>query len=214
MEREHGIYSAERLVTYIDAIFAIALTLLIIEIHLPEATGEDGLLSMLGHEWPKFVSFIISFMIISVVWFNHHTMFHYIKRVDHAMLVMNTLLMLNIIVIPFCSSVLGEFAAEGGTDAKVSALIYGGWITLGGIPFNLIWNYALKHDRLLHEGCDRNALLGIKKHYNRGPVIYLLVTLLSLIDAWAGIIGFAVLILLYFMPATLWIRKKRKGGAV
>jgi uncharacterized membrane protein len=195
------------MIMYIDAIFAIALTLLVIEIHVPVVGHGESLLSALGHEWPKFASFLISFMIISIVWFNHHTMFHYIRKVDHRMILFNMLLMMNVVAIPFCSSVLGEYVAEGGWNATLSALIYGGWIMLGGIPFNLIWNYALKNDRLLEEGYDREAMLQIKKHFNRGPVIYFFVTLLALIHPWLSVTGFAFLTLLYFLPLTLFIRR-------
>lgn len=212
IKREHGIYSAERMVTYIDAIFAIALTLLVIEIKIPENAHGDNLIVLLWREWPKFISFFISFMIISVVWFNHHTMFHYIKKIDHTLIMLNTLLMLNVIAIPFCSSILGDFADAGDDNAKIAALLYGGWITLGGIPFNLIWSYALKHRELLHDGCDMDDLLNMKKHFNRGPYMYLLVTLLALLNAWVSILGFALLIVLYFLPATLWIRKEKRGN--
>jgi uncharacterized membrane protein len=213
VEKEHGIYSASRMVAYCDAVFAIALTLLVIEIKLPESAHTDILLLTLWHEWPQFVSFLISFMIISVVWFNHHTMFHYIAKVDHSLLMRNMFLMLNVIVIPFCSSLLGEYAAEGNQNAKLAAIIYGGWITLGGIPFNSIWSYAIKQERFIDPGFDRSDLLHIKKHFIRGPYLYLVVTLLALINAWLSVLGFAVLILLYFLPATRWIRKASKEEA-
>jgi len=199
------------MVAYFDAIFAIALTLLVIEIRIPEHSQHENLLIILGHEWPKFISFLISFMIISVVWFNHHTMFHYIKKIDHTLILLNMVLLLNVIAIPFCSSILGEFAEAGDENSRIAALVYGGWITLGGIPFNLIWNYALKHRELLHDGCDMDDLFNMKKHFFRGPFLYLFVTLLALLNAWVSILGFAFLIILYFLPATLWIRKEKRG---
>jgi uncharacterized membrane protein len=214
VDKEHGIYSASRVVAYCDAIFAIALTLLVIEIRLPESVHSESLWTALWQEWPKFVSFLISFMIISVIWFNHHTMFHYIEKVDHSLLMRNTFLMLNVIVIPFCSSLLGEYAAGGDQNAKIAAIIYGGWITLGGIPFNSIWSYAIKQERLIDPAFDRSELLHIKKHFIRGPYLYFLVTLLALINAWLSVLGFAVLILLYFLPATRWIRKASKEEEV
>lgn len=211
MEKEHGIYSSERMVAYCDAIYAIATTLLIFQIRVPDRAQDKNLLLQLWHEWPEFVSFLISFMIISVVWFNHHTMFHYIKSVDHTLTIENLLLMLDVIVIPLCSSLLGEYAAGGYQNAKIATLIYGGWITLGGIPFNLIWNHALRHRHLLHDGFNEHDLHNIRRHYSRGPILYLAVTLLSFINAWLSICGFAVLILLYFVPATRWLRT-RTGG--
>ncbi|MCH5586128.1 DUF1211 domain-containing protein [Shimazuella sp. AN120528] len=208
MEKEHGIFRSERMLAYCDAIFAIALTLLIIEIRLPEHVQGESLWTILLHQWPKFLSFLISFMIISVVWFNHHTMFHYIKKVDHRLIIMNTLLMLNVVVIPFCSSLLGEYITSGNPNAKISALIYGAWISIGGVPFNMIWTYALKKKELLEEGYSHTELMYMKKHFNRGPIIYLVVTLLALINVWISVIGFVLLIALYFLPATKWTKRK------
>jgi uncharacterized membrane protein len=210
MIREHGIYPSERMVTYIDAIFAIALTLLAIEIKIPESVRGSNLIAILYHEGTPFVSFLISFVAISVYWYNHHTMFHYIKKIDHTLIFLNMALMLDVIVIPFCASILGQYIDVGGWDSKVAALIYGGWILLGAIPFNLVWGYVLKHKELLHEDFDMDDLVVMKNYFNRGVYIYLIVTLLSLWNVWVSVIGFALLLVLYLLPATHWIRIRRR----
>lgn len=212
MIKEHGIYSSGRLIGYSDAIFSIAITLLILDIKIPEgsAIGDNNLILLLFENWPKFLSFLISFLIISVIWFNHHTMFHYIKNVNHTLMFINTILMLNVIIIPFCASLLGEYAAQGNKNSITAAMIYGFWITIGGIPFNLIWSYSLKHNNILYEGYPLNELYKIKKHFIRGPFLYLTCTLLSLVSVWVSILGFVLLIILYFVPATWWIAKRKE----
>jgi uncharacterized membrane protein len=210
MIREHGIYPSERMVTYFDAIFAIALTLLVIEIKIPEPVRGGNLIAILYHEGTPFVSFLISFVAISVYWYNHHTMFHYIKKIDHTLIFLNMALMLDVIVIPFCASILGQYIDVGGWDSKVAALIYGGWILLGAIPFNLVWGYVLKHNELLHEDFDMDDLVVMKTYFNRGVYIYLIVTLLSLWNVWVSVIGFALLLVSYLLPATHWIRIRRR----
>ena len=214
---EHDIFPSERIIAYSDAIFAIALTLLVLEIKIPESelAEKNGLFRLLLSNWPSYISFLISFLIISVIWFNHHTMFHYIKHVNHPLMLINTLLMLNVVVIPFCSALLGRYAAEGSQNSMIVSLVYGSWITLGGIPFNWLWAYALKHDNLLAEGYRKSDLLNIRRHFMHGPFLYLLCTLLALVNSWVSICGFAVLIILYFLPASIWAKKgasERRGG--
>lgn len=216
METKHDIFPSERIIAYSDAIFAIALTLLVLEIKIPEneLAEKNGLFRLLLSSWPSYISFLISFLIISVIWFNHHTMFHYIRYVNHSLMLINTLLMLNVVVIPFCSALLGRYAAEGNQNSMIASLVYGGWITLGGIPFNWLWGYALKHDKLLVEGNVKTELFNIRRHFIRGPFLYLLCTLLALVNPWASICGFTVLIIIYFLPASLWAKRgvsTRKG---
>jgi uncharacterized membrane protein len=209
MEIKHDIFPSERIIAYSDAIFVIALTLLVLEIKIPESgpTEKNDLFRSLLLNWPSYISFLISFLIISVIWFNHHTMFHYIRYVNHPLMLINTLLMLNVVVIPFCATLLGRYAAEGNRNSMIASLVYGSWITLGGIPFNWLWGYALKHDNLLAEGIMKKELFNIKRHFIRGPFLYLQCTLLALINSWASICGFTVLIILYFLPASLWAKK-------
>lgn len=199
------------MVTFFDAIFAIALTLLIIEIKIPEPVRGSDLIENLSHEVTPFVSFLISFVAISVYWYNHHTMFHYIKKIDHTLIFLNMALMLDVIVIPFCASILGQYIDVGGWDSKVAALIYGGWILLGAIPFNLVWGYVLKHKELLHEDFDMDDLVVMKNYFNRGVYSYLIVTLLSLWNVWVSVIGFILLLFLYLFPATHWVRIGRRN---
>lgn len=214
MDTKHDIFPSERIITYSDAIFAIALTLLVLEIKIPEidTAGKNDLLGLLLSNWPSYISFLVSFLIISVIWFNHHTMFHYISHVNHQLMLINTLLMLNVVIIPFCSALLGRYAAEGNWNAKIAALVYGSWITFGGIPFNWLWGYALRHDNLLVKGYQISDLLNIKYHFMRGPFLYLICTLLALVNSWASICGFTILIIFYFLPASIWIKKDHSKG--
>ena len=201
-------YPAERLIAYSDAIFSIVVTLLVLEIRLPEHS-EYGVLNDLFQEWPSIISFLISFFIITVIWMNHHEMFHHIKRVDYRLIVLNTLLMLNVVLIPLASSMLGRHLLESQPELINAAFIYGLWIAIGGIPFNLLWSYVSRQPHLLKEDADPAALQRLSRHYWRGPLFYLLATLSSLISQWLAIVGYVALLGLYFVPASLWMYKKK-----
>lgn len=204
-----ALYRSERLISYSDAIFSIALTLLVIEIKLPEDLSH-GLWPALMAQWPSFLSFLISFLIITVVWFNHHEMFHHIKLVDYKLILYNTLLMLNIIVIPFVSSLLGRAFVLDEGDSKLACLVYGLWVAVGGIPFNLLWNHGLKRPQMLHENADPVVLKSLSRHYWKGPVLYLLAALAALVSIWFSIGFYLLLIGIFFIPGSA-LRKVKKA---
>lgn len=200
-------YPAERLVAYTDAIFSIVVTLLVLEIRLPEHSTE-GVWLDLWHEWPSMISFLISFFIITVVWLNHHEMFHHIKRVDYPLIVWNTLLMLNVVLIPLVSSILGRHLNAPSHGLNNAAFIYGLWIAIGGVPFNFLWSHAIKHPPLLNEDADLAAIRRLGRHYWRGPLFYLLAALSSLLSQWVAILCYVALLFLYFVPTSIWLHKK------
>ncbi|MCG6146120.1 TMEM175 family protein [Leptospira bandrabouensis] len=199
-----------RMVAYSDAIFSIALTLMALEIKIPhpEEIGGSSLLYALLERWPSFLSFFISFMIITVVWTNHHTIFRHVKYVDHNLMILNNLLLLNVIFIPFCSEMLGEYMLQNNTNANFAVFLYGAWIAIGGIPFNLVWRYGVKKKELLSPESDPIEIQKITSHFIKGPYIYAFVTILSFLNIWFSIIGFGILILFFLVPTAWLLRKK------
>src|ERR1700730_16451236 len=92
-----------RIEAFSDGVFAIALTLLVLSMHipLPNELRQGDLWSALGSQWHTYLSFLLSFTIVGVVWGNHHTMFSYIKRANHLLVILNLLLMLVVVLLPF-----------------------------------------------------------------------------------------------------------------
>ena len=95
-EKETG-----RLEAFSDGVFAIAITLLILEIHVPKEVEKGGLAPALLAEWPSYLAFVSSFAIIGIMWINHHRMFEFVRRIDQTLLLLNGLLLLAITFIPF-----------------------------------------------------------------------------------------------------------------
>jgi len=207
MRNDRHLYSSERLVSYSDAIFSIVVTLLVIEIHLPDDHGT--IIGNLISAWPSLLSFAISFLIITVVWYNHHEMFHHIKKIDQKLIVLNTALMFNIILIPLVSSILGKNLLKGGSEPANACFIYGMWIALGGIPFNWLWRYASGKSEFLREDTDRDLVQRLRRYYLIGPFAYAVTALLAFLNVWLSIGGFFLLMISYFVPAEL-IRKRNK----
>src|SRR5262245_44621623 len=107
-----------RLEAFSDGVFAIAITLLVIEIRPPELDGGESLAHALGQQWPAYLGYLLSFLVLGVMWLNHHRIFEPVRRVDGAVLVLNLNLLLWAALIPFPTAVVADFLRDGGADAE------------------------------------------------------------------------------------------------
>lgn len=142
----------ERLVFFSDAVFAIAITLLALEIRLPSDAGELSnaeLLQSLLVIWPKYLSYVISFLVIGAFWLGHHRRFLYIERYDRSLLMLNLLLLMSIAFIPFPTAIISD---NGGL---VATIFYAATIVVAGLLSGAVWRYASHHNRLID--ADLNA---------------------------------------------------------
>jgi uncharacterized membrane protein len=137
-----------RLEAFSDGVFAIAFTLLVLEFHPPALNVPlTGYLSSL---WPSFLAYSISFLSIGLVWANHHSMFVHIRRVDRPLLFLNTMLLADVAFLPFPTQLLAQ-ALRLRADLSTAAFVYGLVLTIGGLFFNGIWLYAIRHRSLMSE---------------------------------------------------------------
>ena len=112
----------ERTMYFSDAVFAIAITLLALDLQVPrvpEDLAAAELPSALLELWPKFVSFLISFWIVASYWLAHHRIFHHIGAYDRGMLLINLLFLMWVVLLPFSSSLIGEYE-----DARLATIVY------------------------------------------------------------------------------------------
>ena len=173
-ERPGGEKETGRVEAFSDGVYAIAITLLVLEIRVPApgALGPGGLGAALLGQWPQYLAFLTGFATIGVMWINHHRLFTLIRRVDSALLGLNLLLLLGISALPFPTALIAEYAALPGPDATVAAAVYsstGIWIAL---CYNLLWRYAAAGDRLLGAHVDRASADAISRQYWFGPLFY------------------------------------------
>ena len=169
-----------RLEAFSDGVFAVAITLLVLNISLPVLDSHNILLGdrdfwrALGDRWPTFVAYIISFLTIGVMWLNHHRLFVHIKRIDTVLLFINLLLLLIIVFIPFPTSLLANYIISPSSD-HAAAVFYSGTCLLMACCFNVLWNYASYHNRLLGKNVDEAAVKAINRQYIFGPLLYLII---------------------------------------
>ena len=112
-----------RVEAFSDGVFAIAITLLVLEIRLP-AESEGELAELLLAQWPSYVAYVISFMVIAVMWVNHHHLFKFIKRTDNVLLFLNSVLLMLITFLNFPTALLAEYLEH--SEGQIVVFIYSG----------------------------------------------------------------------------------------
>ncbi len=181
-----------RLETFADGVFAIAATLLVLDVR------------ELGH-WPSFVAYAVSFMTIGIMWLNHHQLMNQIGRVDRRFMVATLGLLMCIAFVPFPTRLLAErLTHEGARDA---ALAYGFTLTITAIFFSIVWFYAARGGRLLHESSDPRVVAGISRSYLPGIVMYLTATLVAFASPSASAILYLAIAAVYVFESSIF------GGA-
>jgi uncharacterized membrane protein len=141
----------ERMIFFSDAVFAIAVTLLALDIQLPKTVGgvsDAVLFQNLLSIWPKYLSYIISFMVIGFFWMGHHRKFRLIIRYDKTLLYLNHLMLMVVAFMPFSSSVISEYGNQTGT------IFYALTLILMDLISAVIWYYASHNHRLIRPNLD------------------------------------------------------------
>lgn len=194
-----------RIEAFSDGMFAIAITLLILEIKVPPA-GQGNLAAALLRQWPSYLAFFLSFAFIGIMWMNHHRMFTHIERSNDTLLVLNLLLLLGVTAIPFPTAVL---AAHLGTpEQRTAALFYNGVFIVIAVFFNLLWRYAVSR-RLLDESMQASAAM-ISRQYAFGPLLYVACFVVAWIDVRVSIALNVALAIFFALPPSLM--RKAKGN--
>jgi uncharacterized membrane protein len=187
-----------RLEAFSDGVFAIAVTLLILEVRLPDLDGAP-LFERLLRAWPGYVGFVISFITIGIMWANHHSIFGLIHRTSHGLVVANLMLLLCVSFLPFPTKVLGEQLRTAGPDQQTAVVFYSGSFFVSAVFYNLLWQTAARRNRLIVPGCEAEAA-EVTRRFRPGAPIYLMATLAALWSVPLSLVIDAGLALLYILP--------------
>ena len=167
-----------RLEAFSDGVFAVAITLLILEINVPEG---ENLWHQLKEEWPSFASFFVSFWVIGIIWVNHHGLLDHLKRTDRAVLYLNLLVLMTVVFIPFSTALIAEHL-KSGADEKVAALVYALAFLAMGIAFGLFWTYIVKHRRDLGVEIPDEEIRRMSVRFMIGNPLYAVAVVMAFIS--------------------------------
>ncbi len=172
---------SQRLEFFSDAILAIAITLLVIEIHVPTVPGGE-LGRALRHLWPSYLAYALSFCTIGLVWLAHHGMFRRIKEVDRPLLLINLVLMLFVAFLPFSTAVLAQYSWNGTLGASISVMLYSLNMIAIGVAFTGLWLYLAYHRHLFVDPVTRRAVLSSARRSAVVPMAYAVTTGLAFVN--------------------------------
>ena len=187
--------STSRIEAFSDGVFAIAATLLVLELKVPHVEpGELGG-TLLGN-WPSYATYVVSFLVIGIIWVNHHAVLERIRKVDRPLLFLNLVFLMAVAVIPFPTALLADYL-KAGHDEHLAAAVYAGSMTLMGVTFGSIWAYAVLSGDLLHEGIDPARARRSLWIFAAGNPLYVLAIGASLLSAKLALAIYALLALFY-----------------
>jgi TMEM175 potassium channel family protein len=190
-----------RVEAFSDGVFAIAITLLVLDIPVPDvARGQLG--DALLDNWPDYAAYVVSFAIIGLIWINHHAVFGYVERVDRGLLFLNLNVLLWTALIPWPTRLLAEFMQAGGSDERAAALVYALTMTLMGVSFGAMWLYVTHRPAIGALAHLTSAeVRSSTRRFVIGAPLYALSIGLALVSAPACLAVNALLAVYYTLPA-------------
>ncbi|MEO7145277.1 MAG: TMEM175 family protein [Bryobacteraceae bacterium] len=188
-----------RIEAFSDGVFAVAVTLLVFNIKLPEQVAAGQLGRMLLSQWPSFAAYVVSFITVGIFWANHHYMFHYIERSNHLLGMINVLFLMCISFLPFSTSLMASFI-RNPNEQRTAVLIYVGTFLACALLFGAVWLYAAQGRRLLDKNLDPVFIRRLSMKYRAGSFSYLVAFALAF---WSITLSLAIVVALaivFFFP--------------
>jgi len=198
--------STGRLEAFSDGVFAVAVTLLVLDIRPPAGieTG-SGLWHALGDLWPNYAAYAVSFLVIGIVWVNHHAVMELITAVDRGLAFLNLLLLMTVALIPFTTALLAEYLTHSEAQ-HAAAAVYSIVITLMGATFGALWLYASREGGLLVPSFPREQLPRVTRRFVVGTPVYAITIGVAFLSAPACLVLHALLAVYYALA--------RRGGGM
>lgn len=190
-----------RLEAFSDGVFAIAATLLVLEIGVG-ARGDLG--GRLLHLWPSYLAYVTSFVTIGIIWMNHHHTVSLIGRTDRTMLFLNNLLLLTIAFLPFPTKLVGDYLRSDGERA--ATLAYASTLLVMALLHQVWWQYARRGRRLIADGVADSSLRAVDRAYLPGVPLYATTFLVALWSPLASVALTFAIAAFYLPSAALFDR--------
>jgi uncharacterized membrane protein len=189
-----------RLEAFSDGVLAIAITLLVLNIHVPPAGAGTSLAHELGRQWPTYAAYLISFLTIGIIWINHHAMLRRLQDVDHAIMTLNLLLLLTIGVLPFTTALAAEYLKQSHGE-HLAAAIYSGSYLLMSIAFVATNRHILLAKAHLHrvELSERERRNILRRNVT-GLAPYAIATALAIVSPYVTLAICAAVAIFYALP--------------
>lgn len=184
-------WSTARIEAFSDGVFAIAITLLVLEIGVPE-TGFDNLWRGITDQWPSYLSYVTSFLTIGGIWMIHHGIFRRLAQADGVVMRLNILLLMLVAFLPFPTKLLAE--AIFNADSERTAVIFYGLVLLSiSLLLTALWRYIAAHRDLLEAGQSEKEVAAISEQVGPNIAFYAIVVLLAIFAPRLAVFGYLLI---------------------
>src|SRR2546426_3218005 len=196
-----------RLETLVDGVFAIAMTILVLELRAPDTLGPGGLAQSLFDLRSRFAAFVISFIVLGVYWFAHHQVFHFLLRVNRTLVWLNILFLMGAGLVRFAASVMGAH-----TDDPIALSLYGAVLGLLAALGYLIWWYMTGNRGLIEPGLDARLVHKVRVWLAIGPVITPVAIAVSFVSTTLALSIYLALpvVFIFFNPVSRYLERLRQ----
>jgi len=190
-----------RLEAFSDGVFAVAITLLALDLAVAGPEGHGSLAGQLYDKWPAFLAYLISFFMIGIIWVNHHALVRQITKVDRTLLFLNLVLLLFVVLIPFSTSTVADYFTRHDWDTQVAMMIYGGVFLGMSIGFSSVFEWTL-HGQRVYQPLPPEQHWPARVRFVGGALVYVVTILIALISDVASFVLIALTAVYYIFERT------------
>ncbi|MGH3419611.1 MAG: TMEM175 family protein [Streptosporangiaceae bacterium] len=190
-----------RLEAFSDGVFAVAITLLALNLTVAGPAGPGSLTDQLHEKWPAFLAYLISFFMIGIVWVNHHVLVRSIVKVDRTLLFLNLVLLLFVVLIPFATGIVAEYFSRHDWDTQVAMMLYGGVFLGMSVGFGTIFEWTL-HGQRVHRPLPPERHWPARVRFVGGGLVYVAAILIALFNDVASFVLIAAVAVYYIIERT------------
>jgi uncharacterized membrane protein len=201
--------NTSRLEAFSDGVFAVAITLLVLQFAVPHVAAGHLLGALIG-QWPQLATYVASFLTVGIVWVNHHTIFKGLRAADRTIQFINLILLLFIVLVPYPTQLLGYYL-NSGLDGSVAAAFYAVVMTGMGISFQALVAWAVTHPKLLKPTVNVVAVRSTIPRYSLGLLVYAASIGLAFLSAWLVIVLYAGSAIYYAFNQLTWSPEEPAG---
>lgn len=189
-----------RLEAFSDGVFSIVITLLVLDLRLPEGDVDSAgyLAWRILALWPQVFGYVLSFLIVGIFWVAHHFIFHHIRRVDRPLLWMNIFFLMALAFLPFPTTLISRH-----WDLAPSVWAYGGTLCAANLLLNVMWRYATRGGRLVDPGLSPELVRDVNRRSLRAVWVYVAAMVVAAWSPPAGLAIFLIVHILYILPVAL-----------
>jgi uncharacterized membrane protein len=190
-----------RLEAFSDGVFAVAITLLALNLTVAGPTGQGSLTDQLNEKWPAFLAYLVSFFMIGIIWVNHHALVRSIVAVDRTLLFLNLGLLLFVVLIPFATATTADYFLKNNWDAKVAMAIYAGVFLGMSIGFSAIFEWTL-HGHRVYQPLPPEEQWPARIRFIGGGLVYVVAIVVALFSPIASFALIAATAVYYIVQQT------------